>query len=329
MITIESYCKRNLILSVLKFILLPFSFIYLLGFYLKKLITKKYHLKNAVVIGNITMGGTGKTPITIMLANYFKNSVIVTRGYSGNFEGIITDKKISDGYSDETLLYIDKTEKIPIVVGKNRIKLLKEKKIYKDNILIFDDAMQYFPLVPGITICLIDGNCPFGNNFVIPSGILREPISRLKKCDIVLIKDIKGLKNNALKRIKKYKKPIFGFKYKNIGIFNLKTDKKIEPPEKVIAFCSIGNPNSFKESLLKEGIDIKKFYRFSDHYKYKERDIKKIKEANLPLLTTEKDGVKLKKLDLNDIYFLKIEPMIDNEKDFLNTIGELFENNNN
>ncbi len=309
------------------------EFLYYTGCSIRKKIKlssqKKLPVK-VISIGNITTGGTGKTPATIALAEKAKEKglkpCILTRGYRGNAKGICF---ISTGESplmdvkmagDEAFLMAQYLKDIPIVKGINRygagmfaLNNLPHEK--KPDLFILDDGFQHWGLHRDKDIVLIDSINPFGNYKLLPSGRLREPISEIKRADIIVITKtdseediIDSNLNNTLKMIKKYNlhAPVFYSKHKSLYFKNINGD--IYPLEwasgkNFSGFCAIGNPESLKRTLLSIGVKLDYFKTFRDHRSFTETDIRyiinKAKENNSKwIVTTEKDIMKLKTFNL-------------------------------
>ncbi len=286
------FYKKNLI-SIL---LLPLSTLYYIISKIKWYLSFPYKSnKKIICIGNITVGGTGKTPVVIKLAQeLIKKNLkigIISRGYKGKLSSknpIIVNSKIhnSDDVGDEVYMMSSHfNNKIPICICKNRAKAIKllEKDI---DIIISDDGFQNNTFYKDINILVFDGIIGTGNNFILPAGPLRNTTKSIKKSDAIIIN--RTASDNLLKIIKKYKKPIF---HSEIILKNAKEYKNKE----VIAFAGIGNPNKFYYSLQKESIKIKQSINFPDHYNYKKQDLEKIIKLSNdnPILTTEKDYVKI------------------------------------
>jgi len=318
------------------------------------LIKKKFKLSNqkklpvkVISIGNITTGGTGKTPATIALAKKARekgfNPCILTRGYRGNIRGIcfistgdgpLLDVKMA---GDEPFLMAQYLKDIPIVRGINRYEAgifalnnLPDNK--KPDLFILDDGFQHWGLFRDKDIVLIDSKNPFGNNKLLPSGRLREPVSEIKRADIIVITKTDSWRTNAvagniekiLITIKKYNlhAPVFYSRHEPLYFKNINGD--IYPIEwaagkAFYGFCAVGNPGSFKETLISIGANPKIFRTFQDHHNFTKTDIQNIiketKGNNIEwIVTTEKDIMKLKTFNLpENLLSLAIKFRIDDE----------------
>ena len=293
--TPKFWYEKNLSSKVQSILLFPFSLLWILTSFLKKIFVTKYKSKLKVIcIGNLTVGGTGKTPFAIYTYKLLKKlgykPVFLTRGYGGLLEGPlkVENTHISQDVGDEALLL---NQIGPTIVSKDRSHGAKLIEKLKDNfnVIIMDDGLQNYQLVQDIKFLLVDKNLGFGNEFCIPSGPLREPIGQaLIRVDAIILT---GNNNKDTDINNVYNKPIFASKVKTMKPIKIKN-------EKVLAFCGLANPNKFYETLKDNGLNVKSTKSFPDHYEYKNEDIDKlISEANkqnLKLITTEKDYVKIK-----------------------------------
>jgi tetraacyldisaccharide 4'-kinase len=327
-------------------------------YYLGYLIKKHYALKNqkklphkVISIGNITMGGTGKTPATIALAREAIkrrfNPCILTRGYKGKAKGPCFvsrgENPVLDEYQagDEALLMAEKLKGVPVVKGKNRYEagmfaLSSLPLALSPDLFILDDGFQHWHLFRDKDILLIDVSNPFGKKHLLPVGRLREPLSSMKMADIIVITNTPtppsplrgegkgGGDDNLISEIRQYNTsaPIFFAQHKPSEFIKMTGDKlSIEwsKDKKLFGFCGIGNPDSFRKTLLSLNIDLKGFKVFRDHYRYSPDDIKKI--INLAktsgaqwIVTTEKDIMRIKGFDMpENLVSLVIEFYVDDE----------------
>lgn len=295
--------------------------------------TKKVPVK-VISIGNLTLGGTGKTPAVIAAALEAKKQgfkpCVLTRGYKGKTKGqCLTDKDFLKVHQagDETVLMAHSLEDIPVVKGKNRFLagVYALGKLGPDaiNIFILDDGFQHRGLYRDVDVLLIDASNPFGNEKLFPEGILREPLNSIKRADIVVITKADMVSKESIKmitqKIKHYnsKAPVYTAQHKPTVILNVSGETRSLDElnnKRIYAFAGIANPSYFQALLKSQGADIVKFKTFRDHHNYNQRDINKIKKdaAGLEVITTEKDLVKLKELQLpENISALKIGFSID------------------
>ena len=303
--------KKNLSSKIQSILFFPLSILWILISLLKNILSKKYKSKLKVIcIGNLTIGGTGKTPFAIYTCKFLEKlgykPVFLTRGYGGLLKGPIEvkDTQKFKEVGDEALL-LNKVG--PTIVSKNRslgAKLIENHES-DFNIIIMDDGLQNYQLKQDIKFLLIDKNLKFGNEFCIPAGPLREPINQaLLGIDAIVLT---GNENKDTDLYNVYNKIIFNPQIKTKKSPKIKNDK-------LLAFCGLANAIKFYETLKANGFNVMYTKSFPDHYEYKNEDIDKlILEANiqnLKLITTEKDYVKIN-YNKNIINFLPIEMELD------------------
>ena len=286
-----------------------------------------------ISVGNITAGGTGKTPCVIMLARMLQSHgfkpAILSRGYGGKTTksvNIVSDGKNilldSKTAGDEPFLMAQSLRSIPIFVGPQRIKTgVTAINRFGANVLICDDAMQHRQIFRDINLVLLDSPDPLGNGHVLPRGKLREPIAGLGRASAFLLTradetpDTDSI-NNKLTQIGNI--PIFTSIHKLKDV--IKGDYSDKRPiaglkgKKVCAFCGIAKPDSFKKSLLAAQCHILSWDTFPDHHNYSRAELEIIKnkfynyEADL-IITTQKDGMRLQNFAefLSIIHMMRIE----------------------
>ncbi|MEW6714545.1 MAG: tetraacyldisaccharide 4'-kinase [Nitrospirota bacterium] len=312
------------------------SGIYGIGLRIARLLKKPKKLPYKVIsIGNITLGGTGKTPAVIALAEEAKkrgfHPCILTRGYKGNAKDPCFVTKGEEPLlnvsqaGDEAYLMSEALSRVPIIKCIDRYEggmfAINSKLLTLTSRLIFilDDGFQHWSLHRDKDIVLIDATNPFDNGKLFPEGKLREPLSALKRADIVVLSktDMADKKriSACISKIKRYNAdvPIYASSHKPAALIN--ASGKAESIDKlkerrVYAFSGIANPSHFEILLRSMGAEIVRSNRFRDHHHYPQSDIDKmIKEAEgLDIITTEKDMVKLKGRSLPDnIFALRIK----------------------
>lgn len=327
--------------------------LYRLGDRINRLLKKAREIPQAKVvsIGNITTGGTGKTPAVIYFAQILKKegySVgVLSRGYKGKQTKL--GAILSDGMNiflspqesgDEPYLLAVNLPQIPVAVGRNRMaQALKLQENYGINCFILDDGFQHYALKRDVDIVLIDATNPFGNGHLLPNGILREPVEALKRSDIVILTkcDLAPQKNvedltRQVKEISRHEL-IFRAVHKPIGLIKLPTEyglgkenkiKKCQilKEKKVWALSALANSRSFETTLQNLGVQEVMPITYRDHHNYTPKDVENILQRIKPndfLVTTEKDWVKLEQYSaefshLKNFYYLKIEfQILENE----------------
>ena len=293
--------------NLLSYILLPLTFPLILNnFFLNKKKDKKEdHKPKKICVGNIYVGGTAKTPLTIKIYQILNKLDI----------NACTIKKFYKSHYDEQKMLSEKTK---LYCQKNRIDGLNKAILDNKDVAIFDDGLQDRSINYDLKIVCFNDLKLIGNGFLIPAGPLREKINSISKYDMAFING-NEVDNSKLKLLlKSYNAniEIFETNYKAINI------KEFNINDEYMVFSGIGNPESFRQTLINNNIKITKEIIFPDHYNYTHKDIDQIKyqakKLNLKILTTEKDYIKIKSIDNNDIRYLKVELDIKNEDRLIN-----------
>jgi tetraacyldisaccharide 4'-kinase len=306
------------------YLLIPISIFFYIFSSLKKYLYKNGFLTTikikvpVLIIGNITLGGTGKTPLALnIIENFLKEGLkpaLISRGYGARANNIKEVFESSDvrAVGDEALLIKSKS-KIPVFIGKDRANVARIllKKYPETSIIISDDGLQHHRLERDYEIIVVDSQRQFGNGLIFPAGPLREGISRLKQVDAVVYK---GVNNNS---------NFYQMKYITKHFKNLLTNKKAIlkdiKDKKIVAITAIGNPESFFSTL--EGYDLKfKKVIFNDHYLFNKNDF--IKYADYNIVMTEKDAIKCKKFATKNFWVLPLETKVD-ERLFQNILKKV------
>ena len=291
-------------LSFWSLILYPFSIILLLASLLVRLFkTEKKFPIPIVCVGNIYVGGTGKTPLALEIFKIIKSN--------GKNPGFI--KKGYDYLNDEIqmLKKVGKT-----FTNKNRKKAISSLILSGHDVAILDDGFQDLSIKPNFSILCFNSKQLVGNGFIIPSGPLRESFSSIKKADCIFINGDRNLEfENKIKEINKNIKIFY-------SIYKIKNPDKFKN-KKVIAFAGIGNPSNFFNLLKKNNINVKKTFSFPDHHNYSNKDydyLLKLKEQDVLLVTTEKDYSRLNDKMKKSFEYIEIDLEIENKSEFINLI---------
>jgi len=342
-------------MKILRLIFLPLVIIYavviaLRNFLFDKKIFKCKQVRAKVIsVGNITVGGSGKTPTVIYLSCLLKKSGkkigVLSRGYRRKSSGYVL---VSDG--KEFFTTVDKSGdeifhtvldcKVPAAVCENRV--IGAEKLIGDTgieMLILDDAFQHRWIKRDLDIVVIDQRFLTGNNFFInnllPTGNMREPFSSLNRADAIIInRKFAEKKSVPPKRMKHLEgKKIFTAYYNAISFIDLKKKTEYDLNEfegqKSLLVSGIAKPISFLNVLSQTNVDTQNQLIFRDHKKYTDKDVQLIRKKfystnSHSVVTTEKDAVKLtnfsKELDDIDIFYLKIKLELDDEETFKNFI---------
>ena len=287
--------------------------------YNKKVFKVKDHGVKVISVGNLNLGGTGKTPIVDFLvktiSNFSFNPAILTRGFGGNYKDKIKRIRFSENndidpkiFGDEPSLLAENNPNTPIYISPFR-NLSAREAIQRDKVdlLLLDDAFQHISIKRDLNLLLVDAKKGFGNQKIFPLGELREPLSAIERADAILITKSGMGKAKSLKKKLELNSnitcPIFLFDYVPVSLSRL-DGKEIKPPNvlknlSVFLTCGIANPDSFLDIIQNLGpTSISKLF-FNDHHSYLENSIKRMKKTAEKInfdywIITEKDGVKLK-----------------------------------
>ncbi len=319
----------------------PLEFLYYIGYKLQK--QRGFRLQRSlpyavISIGNITVGGTGKTPAAIAVAEESMrrgfSPVILTRGYRGRAKGpcvVSPDKLLAGSFTgnplavvhtvkdagDEPVLMAERLKVVPVVKSASRYEggifalqsfLSNPKAPF---IFILDDGFQHWRLNRDINIVLVDGYNPFGNRKLLPKGILREPLGELKRADIFVITKCR---NERLADELTDAWPAKSVYFSEYRVVRARNKAATELPfeelrnKRVFAFCGIAHPESFRQTLASLSLLTAGFKAYRDHHFYTTDDMHNLERQCRELkceilLTTEKDMIKLKELEIPDTVF--------------------------
>lgn len=333
-------------MTAVEWLLWPLSLIYSAAMRLRAQayrteICRGKHLRGIVVsVGNITVGGTGKTPMVAWVAQRFvsngKKVAVLARGYrpmqreTGGGSGI--RESVADGWNDEIAqLHARLGEQVKFGAGKNRYEKGRELEKLGVECFVLDDAFQHQQLARDVNIAMIDAANPFGGGRLLPSGRLREPISALRRADIVMIH--RAEKAPAVETVirRHSAAPIFFSQTKLLGVepfVNAELSAVRLQHRKFFAFCGIGNPAVFLADLKRWDISIVGHRFFRDHHHYTSDEVLNLrKQASAAgaeaLVCTEKDTYDLP-LELPGalpIFFCKIALQFSDEEGLWRTIS--------
>ena len=317
-----------ILLGLLRFfsILYGWAVLFTLGLYKVGFLKQHKLACHVISLGNITVGGTGKTPTAQRLATIIRDLgyrvVILNRGYRAGWKGqvgLVSDgKKIymtATEAGDEAYLLAKSLPGIPVVIGGNRI-ITGEYAVnqLQADVIILDDGYQHWQLARDLDIVLIDSLNMFGNSFMLPRGTLREPLPNLARAQVFLLTkvdqsthDARGMIHDTLEKynskalvVESIHKPRCFVEieewYKGVRI----TDVALETisNQKVVAFSAIGNPSSFEQTIMDIGVTEVCGIRYADHHDYTMAEMqcimqRAVDEKAFALVTTEKDAVKI------------------------------------
>jgi len=280
-----------------------------------------------ISIGNITVGGTGKTPMTVYVTELIRRFgykvAIISRGYKGKAEktgGVVCDRRMicmePDQAGDEPFMMAQRLKTVPVIVGKDRFKAgILAIKEFKPDVLLLDDGFQHLKLYRDLDLVLLDSKKPFGNAYIFPRGTLRETTSALLRGDAVILTRSDVGKQVSLSQIKNFvpKKPIF-HSFHTPYIYKIITGNSLESPDRlnisskydfdifkgnrVFAFSGLASNDDFRRTIESFTCKLVKFSEFPDHHPYSNRELDEIVKSAMDLsaefiFTTEKDYVRI------------------------------------
>ena len=281
-----------------------------------------------VVVGNITVGGTGKTPVSIWLARQLKERGmrpgIVSRGYGGSI-GRSPVQVTADSdpliVGDEAVLMARRSQ-CPVVVHPNRVHAAQDLSMLGVDVVISDDGLQHYRLARQYEIAVIDGTRGFGNGHLLPAGPLREPISRLDSVDRAIL-------NKSVMRSERVVSdlpddvPVTEFYLKGTTARSLDDSKEVLLAKfagrEVHAVAAIGNPSRFFTFLESHGMQVIE-HAFPDHAKLSEEDLRY--DDGLDVLMTEKDAVKCRDLKVDKCWYVPVRVEVDQPQDWLDELQQ-------
>ena len=289
-------------LSIWSIILYPLSLLFLFASLVIRIlkIQKKFPIP-IICVGNIYVGGTGKTPLATeifkIIKSSGKNPGFVKKGYDYLYDEIQMLEKIGKTYSN-----------------KNRKKAISSLISLKHDVAILDDGFQDFSIKKDFSIVCFNSRQLIGNGFLIPSGPLRESFKSINRADCIFINGDKNIQfENKINKINKSAK-IFYSKYKIKNIENFKN-------KEIVAFAGIGNPSNFFDILKKNNINVKRTYSFPDHHNYSQKDFDKIiGDEHIKIVTTEKDYYRMSDKQKLSCNYIEVSLEIENKIEFINLI---------
>ena len=342
-------------MNLLKILLYPLTPVYCFVIWLRNFLFDKNVFKSksvnakVVAVGNLSVGGSGKTPVSIYLTNLLKQAGykvgVLSRGYGRKSKGYIL---VSDGkkfmtpveQSGDEIYHTVLDCSVPAAVSENRVKgaekLISDTKV---DTVVLDDALQHRWINRDFDLLVIDQRFLTAGSFFInnllPTGVMREPLSSIDRADAIIINRKFTEKKDTPAEFNQYfrKKKIFTGYYKAISFFDLKHNTELSLEEfqgqKSLVVSGIAAPVSFLNVLKQNKVDTQNKLIFKDHKKYNYDDIQRIRQLfystnSHSVVTTEKDAVKLTKfsreMDDIDIYYLKIKFLLDAEDSFKDLI---------
>jgi len=328
--------------------LLPLEWAYGLGVSLRLLAYQMGWLKTfqadvpVISIGNLTTGGTGKTPIVVEIARGLikagKTVVVLSRGY-GAEEPVAYGRALDPSHGDEAYMIQEQVPEAIVIVGRDRVHTLQRAvHDYRPDYVLLDDGFQYLRLGRAINILLVDGSQLLGNGHLLPVGPMREPLGELRRADLIFL--TKQISQEAMQTVegwvKRYGKgkstlQVVPVEFKPAGLRALADFKTVSRhptgfdqfrQRAVVAFSAVAQPEQFEHDLDTQGLQVIRHFRFADHHVYSQPDLDEIVAVfnqhaaeNPILVTTDKDLPKVRKLIpasiQNEVYTLQMLPSLD------------------
>ena len=286
-----------------------------------------------ISVGNLAVGGTGKTPMVEFLIKKFShkyNIAVLSRGYKRKTKGFIIASKKDNASTigDEPFQYYSKFKNIKVAVDKKRKRGIKKLINTGIDMIILDDAFQHRKVIPTYSILLSDYSNLYFDDYLLPMGNLRESKSGYKRADSIIITKCpenlsENKRQNLIDKINlKYNQDIFFSKIKySEELFSANNSINISKlsNQRVDVITGILNSENLIKHLEEKGLLINHF-KYSDHYNYKEKDILKLNDNFI--ITTEKDYTKLRKFNIENLYYLTIRMEVSAEKTLMEKIEE-------
>ena len=281
-----------------------------------------------VVVGNITVGGTGKTPVTIWLARQLKERGmkpgIISRGYGGSIGRSpvhVTPDSDPLVVGDEAVL-MAKRSQCPVVVHPNRVHAAQDLSMLGVDVVISDDGLQHYRLLRQYEIVVVDGARGFGNGHLLPAGPLREPLSRLASVDRAALNKSVMRGKRAVSELPEGL-PVTEFYLKGTSARSLDDSEEVPlarfAGREVHAVAAIGNPGRFFTFLESHGMQVIE-HAFPDHAKLSKKDLRY--DDDLDVLMTEKDAVKCAELKVDNCWYVPVRVEVDQAQDWLDDLQE-------
>jgi tetraacyldisaccharide 4'-kinase len=311
---------------------------------------KSYHSKiPTIIVGNLQVGGTGKSPLVKMLFQYFsetKKVGILSRGYGRKTKGLVIadENATAQNIGDEPLMYFQNLKNAKVVVSESRENGLKYFESQDIDLVVLDDAFQHRNIQADVYVVLTDFNSPYYNDFLMPSGRLRESMSGLKRADIVIVTKCpesfnQKEANEMFEQLQfKNRSCVFftSLQYETLEPLFGESKFKVEDFKQIIAISGIANSSTFIKHLETFGLPVQSINK-SDHHDYQTNELSQIAkemESEDVIITTEKDAVKLrtnefkKILPSDRVFVLPVKPhfLFNKESDFYKIVLEKIQN---
>jgi tetraacyldisaccharide 4'-kinase len=297
-----------------------------------------------ISVGNLTVGGTGKTPMTQLLCEFLQGQglkvCVLNRGYRGGSEhgvAVVSDGKrvLLDAKSagDEAHMLAQLLRGIPVIAGKDRResgRLAVEQ--FRPDVIVLDDGMQFYQLHRDLDIVLVNAQRPFDNGWTLPRGLLREPPTHIRRAGCVVITHADRVDSAAVEALKQQigslapGRPVYTASHEVVGLRALDRSSEEAPAwlegKRIAALCGLGNPVSFREQLEREGAQVVHWTEFPDHHEPTLGEIHEVIATACAaeveaIVVTEKDAVKIPPLMRPlPFYALQVRLALDNAASF-------------
>lgn len=300
-----------------------------------------------VSVGNLTVGGTGKTPTVIMVARTLQargcRVAVISRGYQGKHGRQVS--VVSDGQNvlmgpgeagDEAYLIAGSLPGVPVLVGRDRWSVGRMAlDVFQSQVLLMDDGFQHLALARDVNLLLLDAEQPWGNGHLLPAGALREKKAQAARATAFLVTRVNEVPESLTAELQRDfpDRPVFLSRHEPVRLVRLNDSREMETRHlkgrRVLAFCGLARPMTFLQTLLSLGADVALFIKWPDHYQPRGRDLRLIEAKARELgvfeaVTTAKDAVKLAGRSLGqsaehplDVWTLDVEiKLLDGQDDF-------------
>lgn len=313
--------KLGFIPSLIKFLLLPLSLVYRFVVKTRNALYDLGFMRRyippvplVISIGNIVVGGTGKTPLTLLIANAFYDTrriAILSRGYRSKVEKLDSPVTLCEGdgpifpasyCGDEPYLFAQRLPKAMVIVGRDRKKASLTASRAGVQVILLDDALQHRSLGRDFDVIIVDVKDPFGSGNFLPRGFLREDVTALSRANLIVLNHVKDFDEaqKVKNKIKAYSDaPIVSMNSSILAIRDLKGIQIPMPDHRRVGmFCAIARPEYFRQTLENHGFEVVAEYFLPDHLEIREKKLEQFAQTSLKngaqwLICTEKDRVKL------------------------------------
>ncbi|OCG21988.1 MULTISPECIES: tetraacyldisaccharide 4'-kinase [unclassified Gilliamella] len=301
-------------------LLIPFSLLYGLVAFVRRSLYRLGILKSwhspvpIIVIGNLSVGGNGKTPLVVALIESLKQKGlqvgVVSRGYGGkadNYPLILDNTTTTEQAGDEPVLIFQRAN-VPVAVSPHRAEAVQALlKQYELDVILTDDGLQHYALARDIEVVVVDGKRLFGNGWWMPAGPMRERETRLKSVDLIIING-----DSVNHFTQQYAEKTYTMQLTPLYAVNLltKEQKTLSSLQNICAIAGISHPQRFFDMLIKMQVDVVKTASFADHQKFTLPLLNNVASSEQTLLMTEKDAVKCRQFAQKNWWYLPIDAEI-------------------